>query len=190
MFCFSKKWISFISKLNFAEARYYVSQSSKKVWNQFLWKKVRKIDFLMIGNELSRSACMWVQKVLNFIHKILQKQKQKLTLKRKTNLTIFSRDLFSSRHVKMNFLFLFSKHAQWIFQVIYSARVRVNCSKCICSNLDCSTLFSKMSSARQKTSSAWQKKVCRTCSTCQFRAVDKKTASARIFEQMTKFLWQ
>jgi hypothetical protein len=28
--------------------------------------------------------------------------------------------------------------------------VRVNCSKCICSNLDCSTLFSKMSSARHK----------------------------------------
>ncbi len=29
-------------------------------------------------------------------------------------------------------------------------RVRVNCSKFICSNLDCSTLFSKMSSARLK----------------------------------------
>ena len=32
----------------------------------------------------------------------------------------------------------------------YSLWVRVNCSKCICSNLDCSTLFSKMSSARHK----------------------------------------
>ena len=42
----------------------------------------------------------------------------------------------------------------------------------------------------RKMSSARQKKVCRTCSTCQFRAVDKKSASARIFEKMTKFLRQ
>ncbi len=37
-------------------------------------------------------------------------------------------------------------------------------------------LDSKMSTARQK-------KVCRTCSTCQFRAVDKKSETARNFEQ-------
>jgi hypothetical protein len=48
--------------------------------------------------------------------------------------------------------------------------------------------FQKCHLLDRKTSSARQKKVCRTCTTCQFRAVDKKTASARIFEQMTKFL--
>ena len=34
--------------------------------------------------------------------------------------------------------------------------------------------FQKCHLLDKKTSSAWQKKVCRTCSTCQFRAVDKK----------------
>ena len=47
--------------------------------------------------------------------------------------------------------------------------------------------FQKCHLLDKQTSSARQKKVCRTCSACQFRAVDKKTASARIFEQMTKF---
>jgi hypothetical protein len=50
---------------------------------------------------------MWVQKVLNFIHKISQKQKQKLTLKRKTNLTIFSRDLFFQSTCENEFSFSF-----------------------------------------------------------------------------------
>jgi hypothetical protein len=40
----------------------------------------------------------------------------------------------------------------WIMLItcVRSLWVRVNCSKCICSNLDCSTLFLKKSSARHK----------------------------------------
>jgi len=55
-------------------------------------------------------------------------------------------------------------------------RVRVNCSKSICSNLDCSTLFLGISTARHV----------RT----YVRAVDKKSATAQNFEQMTKLLRQ
>ncbi len=39
---------------------------------------------------------------------------------------------------------------QRLFSGLYNWRVRVNCSKSICSNLNCSTLFFKMSTARQK----------------------------------------
>ncbi len=58
-----------------------------------------------------------------------------------------------------------AKLCEFVFQRIQRIDclmwVRVNCS-----NLDCSTIFSKMSSARQT-------KLCRTCTTFRFRAVDK-----------------
>jgi hypothetical protein len=59
--------------------------------------------------------------------------------------------------------------------------VRVNCSKCICSNLDCSTVFSKMSSA-------WQKNV--ICLTEKRHLLDRKKYAVRVprvnFEQFMK----
>jgi hypothetical protein len=39
--------------------------------------------------------------------------------------------------------------------------------------------FQKCHLFDRKMSSAWQKKVCQMCSTCQFWAVDKKSATAR-----------
>ena len=39
--------------------------------------------------------------------------------------------------------------------------------------------FQKCHLLDKKTTSAQQKKVCHTCSTCQFRAVDEKSAIAR-----------
>ncbi len=41
-------------------------------------------------------------------------------------------------------------NTSWKFTCVKFNGVRVNCSKSICSNLDCSTLFFKMSTARQK----------------------------------------
>ena len=48
--------------------------------------------------------------------------------------------------------------------------------------------FKNVNCSTQKVSTARQTKVCRTCTTFRFRADDKKSATARNFEQLTKFL--
>ncbi len=50
------------------------------------------------------------------------------------------------------------------------------------------TFFKNVNCSTQKVSTARQSKVCRTCTTFRFRADDKKSATARNFEQLTKFL--
>ncbi len=52
------------------------------------------------------------------------------------------------------------------------------------------TFFKNVICSTQKVSTARQTKVCRRCTTFRFWAVDKKSASAQIFKQMTKFLLQ
>jgi hypothetical protein len=52
------------------------------------------------------------------------------------------------------------------------------------------TFFKNVICSTQKVSTARQTKVFRMCTTFCFWAVDKKIASAQIFEQMTKFSWQ